>query len=150
MPRTVDKRKTRKALRKLKLAAAAAGEDNIKLSAWEKDFVAGVSERLETYGSAFNDPSKGPLDEALSLRQSEVVRQLVRKSRPRRAAAGGSAPEAFADRGAPDAGTEPQPPAARPPMRRGAWRKRREDKRDARKDPAAVREACADGEGVED
>ncbi len=53
------------------------------LTEWEKDFVAGVTERLETYGSAFRDPAKGSLDEALSQRQTQVVRTLDKKGRTR-------------------------------------------------------------------
>ncbi len=53
------------------------------LNEWEKEFVEGVSERLETYGSAFRDPAKGPLDEALSQRQTQIVRVLDKKTRPK-------------------------------------------------------------------
>ncbi|MBI1360099.1 MAG: hypothetical protein GC155_07425 [Alphaproteobacteria bacterium] len=42
-----------------------------------------MTERLETYGSAFRDPAKGSLDEALSQRQSQVVRTLDKKGRAR-------------------------------------------------------------------
>lgn len=86
MAREVDKAKTRKALRRLKrvvarvdeLAQSGAGE---KLTEWEKGFVAGVTERLETYGSAFRDPTKGALDEALSARQTQITRALEKKAR---------------------------------------------------------------------
>jgi hypothetical protein len=82
--REVDKRKTGKAMRRLKrVAERAAAEGGPGLTDWEKDFVAGVSERLETYGSAFRDPAKGALDEALSQRQTQVVRALDKKSRPK-------------------------------------------------------------------
>lgn len=85
--RDVDKRKTRKALRKLKRVATAVEEGEAKLSDWEKDFVSGVTTRLEKYGSAFRDPSKGRLEEALSQRQTQIARVLDRKSRPKKAAA---------------------------------------------------------------
>jgi hypothetical protein len=86
--REVDKRKTGKALRRLKRVAERAAERAAAaggpgLTDWEKDFVAGVSERLETYGSAFRDPAKGALDEALSQRQTQVVRALDKKGRPK-------------------------------------------------------------------
>lgn len=85
MPRQIDKKKTRKALRKLKRAAdLAAGPDGPGLSDWEKEFVEGVSQRLETYGSAFRDPGKGRLDDALSLRQEEIVRAIDRKARKKK------------------------------------------------------------------
>ena len=80
--REVDKRKTTKALRKLRRVADRASEEGGPgLTTWEKDFVEGVSTRLETYGSAFRDPSKGRLDEALSSRQTHIVRVIDKKSR---------------------------------------------------------------------
>ncbi len=82
MKREVDKRKTQKALRKLRRAAeAASAEDGPGLTTWEKDFVEGVTERLEAYGSAFRDPGKGRLEEALSARQAQVTRVIEKKSR---------------------------------------------------------------------
>src|SRR5262245_63741922 len=85
MPRrTVDKRKTAKALRKLRRAAERASKDGAAdLTTWEKDFVEGVTKRLETYGSAFRDPGKGRMEEALSARQRHVARIIDKKSRPR-------------------------------------------------------------------
>jgi len=80
--REVDQRKTRKALRKLRRAAARAeGEGGPGLTDWEKEFVDGVTGRLEKYGSAFRDPGKGRLDEALSARQAQVTRVIEKKSR---------------------------------------------------------------------
>jgi len=80
--REVDKRKTSKALRKLRRAAERATEEGAPgLTTWEKDFVEGVTERLETYGSAFRDPSKGHLEEALSQRQAHVARVIDKKTR---------------------------------------------------------------------
>jgi hypothetical protein len=88
--REVDKHKTRKALRKLRRAAERATEvGGPGLTTWEKDFVEGVSGRLEKYGSAFRDPGKGRLEEALSQRQSQVARVIDKKSR--KAKAGDSA-----------------------------------------------------------
>ncbi|MEZ5938347.1 MAG: hypothetical protein R3C52_09010 [Hyphomonadaceae bacterium] len=82
MAREVDKRKTRKAMRKLKRVADRAAEPDAKpLSEWEKEFVEGVGERLEKFGSAFRDPDKGALEEALSARQAQIVRALDRKTR---------------------------------------------------------------------
>lgn len=82
MKREVDQRKTRKALRKLRRAADRASEEGGPgLSDWEQDFVEGVTTRLETYGSAFRDPGKGRLDEALSARQAHITRLIDKKSR---------------------------------------------------------------------
>ena len=80
--REVPRSKTRKALRKLQRAAERATEEGAPgLTAWEKDFVEGVTRRLETYGSAFRDPGKGRLEEALSQRQAHVTRAIGAKSR---------------------------------------------------------------------
>jgi len=80
--REVDKRKTSKALRKLRRAAERASEEGGPgLTTWEKEFVEGVSGRLEKYGSAFRDPSKGRLEEALSNRQTHIVRVIDKKVR---------------------------------------------------------------------
>ena len=82
-PRKVDERKTRKALAKLRrtVDAADAGGDKAKLSDWEKEFAQSVEKRLETYGSAFTDPSKGALDEPLSARQAAKLAEIGRKAR---------------------------------------------------------------------
>lgn len=82
MPREVDEKKTKRALRRLaraKAKAEAAGEDG-KLSEWEDEFVASVEDRLNTFGSAFNDPEKGQLDEALSGKQSLKLREIEKKA----------------------------------------------------------------------
>ncbi len=80
--REVDKRKTTKALRKLRRVAERASEEGGPgLTTWEKDFVEGVTTRLETYGSAFRDPSRGNLEEALSARQAQITRVIDKKSR---------------------------------------------------------------------
>lgn len=80
--REVDKRKTTKALRKLRRVAERASEEGgPSLTTWEKDFVEGVTERLEKYGSAFRDPGKGRLEEALSARQAQITRVIDKKSR---------------------------------------------------------------------
>lgn len=82
MPRDIDQKKTRKALRKLRRAKTRAeAEGGPGLTDWEQEFVEGVEQRLETYGSAFNDPDKGALDEALSMRQTEIVKQIDKKAR---------------------------------------------------------------------
>ncbi|MDZ4761268.1 MAG: hypothetical protein SGJ21_09375 [Alphaproteobacteria bacterium] len=82
MVREVDQKKTRKALRKLRRAASRVeAEGGPGLTDWEKGFVEGVTGRLETYGSAFRDPQKGALDEALSARQARIVRVLDKKGR---------------------------------------------------------------------
>ncbi|MFT3723161.1 MAG: hypothetical protein QM773_06195 [Hyphomonadaceae bacterium] len=87
--REVDKRKTNKALRKLRRAAERATEEGGPgLTTWEKDFVEGVTGRLEKYGSAFRDPGKGRLEDALSQRQAQITRVIDKKSRKAKAEAG--------------------------------------------------------------
>lgn len=79
--RDVAKAKTARALRKLKRLADSVEQGEAKLSDWEKEFVTGVTGRLEKYGSAFRDPAKGRLEEALSQRQSQITRVLDKKAR---------------------------------------------------------------------
>lgn len=83
MPRKIDEKKTRKALRRLeraKRAAEQAGTPDASLSEWEGEFLGSLEERLETYGSAFNDPSKGDAEEALSARQALKLREIEKKA----------------------------------------------------------------------
>lgn len=108
MKREVDKRKTQKALRKLRRAAEAANaDDGPGLTTWEKDFVEGVTERLETYGSAFRDPGKGRLEEALSARQAQVTRVIEKKSRKAKAGAKATPPKEADRAGAKDTAVKP-------------------------------------------
>ena len=81
MPRDVDEKKTRKALRKLHKLVARAEAEGVELTDWEKEFVGGLDERLNKYGSAFADPNKGSLDEAISFAQNEIMKQLDKKTR---------------------------------------------------------------------
>ncbi|MEM6626703.1 MAG: hypothetical protein AAF719_08375 [Pseudomonadota bacterium] len=88
LPRKVDDKKTKKALRKLRRAAdRAKSDDGPGLTDWEEEFVDGVEKRLTTYGSAFNDLEKGAADEALSAKQKQIVRELEKKARGKRGAA---------------------------------------------------------------
>ncbi len=96
MAREVDQKKTRKALRIIrKLAAKGAsaekidpetgevkpGEDAVEYSGWETEFLTEVDKRLEKYGSAFNDLSKGRKDEALSNLQTVKLKEIAAKAR---------------------------------------------------------------------
>ncbi len=81
MPRDIDPKATRKAMRKLERAAKRAEAEGVELSDWEESFVTEVGERLEIYGSAFADLTKGNADDALSQRQTEALRRIDRKSR---------------------------------------------------------------------
>jgi len=78
LPREVDEKKTKRVLRKIARAKAKAAEggEDAKLNEWESEFVESVEERLDTFGSAFNDPEKGALSEPLSARQGAKLREI--------------------------------------------------------------------------
>jgi hypothetical protein len=131
--REVDQRKTRKALRKLRRAAdLAQGEGGPGLTDWEKDFVEGVTTRLEKYGSAFRDPGKGRLEEALSSRQAQVTRVIEKKSRKTAKAA--TTPDSAAPR---------QPPKPRSTFRAKPKPGRQPRVRDINDDPARAEPASS-------
>lgn len=96
MPREIDKKQTRKALRIIrKLAAKGAapetvdpetgevkpGEGAVDYSQWENEFLTEVDQRLEKYGSAFADLSKGRRDDALSTLQTVKLKEIAAKAR---------------------------------------------------------------------
>lgn len=82
MPREIDERKKRKALRKLRKAAELAERgEGPPLSDWEREFLEEVGERIETYGSAFNDPEKGSLEDPMSALQTRKLREIDKKAR---------------------------------------------------------------------
>lgn len=82
MAREVDPRKQRKALRKLRQAAALSEQGlGPPLSDWEVEFLAELEARIETYGSAFADPEKGNRDEPLSALQTQKLKEIDRKAR---------------------------------------------------------------------
>ena len=82
MPRDVDERKKRKALRKLRKAAELAEAGlGPPLSDWEREFLEEVEERIEKYGSAFADPNKGSLEDPLSALQARKLKEIDKKAR---------------------------------------------------------------------
>ncbi|MBC7767341.1 MAG: hypothetical protein H7124_00990 [Phycisphaerales bacterium] len=96
MPRDVDPKQTRKALRIVrKLAAKSAapetidpetgevkpGEGTVDYSLWENEFLTEVDKRLEKYGSAFNDLGKGRKEDALSNLQTVKLKEIAAKAR---------------------------------------------------------------------
>ncbi|HRI99995.1 MAG TPA: hypothetical protein PKV67_04420 [Hyphomonas sp.] len=82
MPREVDERKKRAALRKLRRAADLAAQGlGPPLTDWEAAFLEEVEARVEKYGSAFADPTKGAEGEALSGLQQAKLRQIDKKAR---------------------------------------------------------------------
>jgi hypothetical protein len=96
MPREIDRKKTRKAqrlIRKLAAKSAAAetidpdtgelrpGDGSVDYSQWENEFLSEVDQRLEKYGSAFADLSKGRKEEALSTLQTVKLKEIAGKAR---------------------------------------------------------------------
>jgi len=82
MARDIDDRKKRRALRKLRRAAELADQGlGPPLSDWEQTFLEELEERIETYGSAFADPTKGDLSEPLSALQQRKLKEIDRKAR---------------------------------------------------------------------
>lgn len=84
MVRKIDEKKTRRALRRLeraRKAAAASDADKPDLSEWEGEFLGSLEERLEKFGSAFNDPDKGNTEDALSSRQALKLREIENKAK---------------------------------------------------------------------
>ncbi|WP_323761842.1 hypothetical protein [Maricaulis sp.] len=84
MVRKIDEKKTRRALRRLERARKAAVDSGIEtpeLSEWEGEFLGSLEERLEKFGSAFNDPDKGNTDDALSARQALKLREIENKAK---------------------------------------------------------------------
>jgi hypothetical protein len=96
MPRDIDRKKTRKAQRIIrKLAARSSapetidpetgevkpGEGAVDYSQWENEFLTEVDKRLEKYGSAFADLSKGRKDDALSALQTVKLKEIAAKAR---------------------------------------------------------------------
>ena len=92
MPRDVDPKQTRKALRivrKLAAKGAAAetgdpetgevkpGEGAVDYSQWETEFLTEVDQRLEKYGSAFADLNKGRKEDALSSLQTVKLKEIA-------------------------------------------------------------------------
>jgi hypothetical protein len=93
LARDIDPKRTRRALRIVRKLAARADEGGDSGSAgaegdaearaysnWEKTFLGEVEARLEKYGSAFSDLSKGRPDEALSNLQAAKLREIAAKA----------------------------------------------------------------------
>lgn len=93
MPRDIDERKKRKALRKLRKAQLLAEQGlGPPLSDWEREFLEEVEARIQTYGSAFHDREKGNLDEPLSALQQIKLKEIDKKARGKGLKRGGFKP----------------------------------------------------------
>lgn len=85
MPRDVDPKRTRKALRQVRrltaLQDAPEGAPPPDYSGWEKEFLSEVEARLDKYGSAFADLAKGAPDDALSRLQAQKLKEIEKKAK---------------------------------------------------------------------
>ncbi len=73
-------RSARNAQRKIDRLRAKL-KDAGDLTDWEEEFSESVSERLDKFGSAFQDPQKGRPADALSFAQKRVVAALKQKAK---------------------------------------------------------------------
>ncbi len=71
-------RAARNAQRKIDRLARKLSEQG-QLTDWEEEFTGSVGERLDKFGSAFQDPEKGRPADALSFAQKRVVAALNKK-----------------------------------------------------------------------
>lgn len=90
--RKARERSARNAKRKLERLRVKLSETD-DLTDWEEEFSESVSERLEKYGSAFQDREKGRPGDALSFAQKRVVAALNKKAKDNRKAAKGEGAE---------------------------------------------------------
>jgi hypothetical protein len=74
-------RAKRAALKALKKARKAADLAGIKLSDWEGEFLGSVEQRVERYGKAFRDPEKGGPGTALSMLQTQKLKEIGTKAK---------------------------------------------------------------------
>ncbi|MDX2236013.1 MAG: hypothetical protein NW203_00475 [Hyphomonadaceae bacterium] len=83
MPRAVDPRRTRKAMRALQRLKAAqeGGATAEDFSGWENEFLQEVGARLDKFGSAFADLSKGAPEDALSRLQTAKLKEIEAKAK---------------------------------------------------------------------
>lgn len=79
-------RSARNAQRKIARLTAKLTEIG-EISEFEEEFAGSVAERLDKYGSAFADPSKGRPGDALSASQKQVVARMNKKAKEARKAA---------------------------------------------------------------
>jgi hypothetical protein len=77
-------RAKRSALKALRRARKAAEVSSVKLSDWEGEFLGSVETRVERYGRAFRDPEKGGPGAALSMLQSQKLKEIAGKANGRK------------------------------------------------------------------
>ena len=74
-------RAKRSALKALRRARKAAEIASVKLSDWEGEFLGSVETRVERYGRAFRDPEKGIPGAALSMLQTQKLKEIAGKTK---------------------------------------------------------------------
>lgn len=116
---------TGQALRRVERLLRKVRTGTPMLSEWEREFLASLKERLETYGSAFTDPNLGDEEEALSILQDFKLRQVAREARRKLKDAAGEggkpAPKKPRSRAESKSGSKPKPkPKPGNPKRPGA------------------------------
>ena len=77
-------RAKRAALRALKRAKEAAETEKVELSSWEGEFLGSVETRVDRYGRAFRDPEKGGPGAALSMLQTQKLKEIAGKAKGRK------------------------------------------------------------------
>jgi hypothetical protein len=77
-------RAKRAALRALKRAKEAAETEKVELSTWEGEFLGSVETRVARYGRAFRDPAKGAAAAALSMLQTQKLKEIAGKAKARK------------------------------------------------------------------
>jgi len=71
----MNKGRALRMIRRLRIAGA-------EVSDWEGEFLESVEGRIQTYGRAFADPEKGGPGQALSMRQSRKLKEILTKTKP--------------------------------------------------------------------
>jgi hypothetical protein len=69
----MNKGRALRIIRRLRVAGA-------EVSAWEGEFLESIEGRVQAYGRAFADPEKGARGQALSVRQSRKLKEILTKS----------------------------------------------------------------------
>jgi len=118
MAREIDERKKRRALRKLRKAAALAeAGQGPALSDWEQSFLEELEARIDTYGAAFADPTKGDRSAPLSNLQEVKLKEIERKARGKRRGGRVPAGDAASDSPGAEQDTAETDTPARPSLR---------------------------------
>ena len=106
-------RNAQRKIARLKAKLTEIGE----ISEFEEEFAGSVAERLDKYGAAFADPSKGRPGDALSASQKQVVARMNKKAKEARKAAKLAREAATDDAGEEAATSTPGPKPTSAPLK---------------------------------